>query len=653
MTNHPCELKAQCPPSTGVLKAFLAALMFALTWMAQPSAHAAVQGDPVFAGTWSAKDPGGTGALFHDMKWEGLVEQWKLRGAEGQYLAHATAYQRDGQWRFAAVWRWGAGNGALLLAPRDAFLKVWNDLKATQELMALDVINDAGTIKFLGVWRLKLPATQAAGALYLDMDWESLVERHRTLGGPQHLASVAAYTINGKQRFAGTWRVGPGHGGLFLLHDWPAFLAQKKALDATQELIDFEMFQSGHGEWRYLGVWRASGDRAGPLDASSSPSAFQPLSASQLIDHWENRRGQATLTGLTAFNPVTFLRGDTSCKAGDDRCNQCAKGVADQFRLAFERGHRPWVGWKQGAWSFRGNERMPPDNMQPEDAFHPYGEGAQVGIVTKHIQGLARTRSARFPLVGSHSHRNVGSLFIVENRGDKLELHSLYRSATDHPSGVAVLGDGLFASEKGRLRVIRISDSGQPQTLSSALEGLGSAGGGLGLARLHDGKTLLVVSGSGGGFRKGTTKSQREDNLQKRQTRFFLLEDPFAKLPVGLKAFGEWKHPVQARPDRPMAYSENLTLVTECETGRLFTIHTTGDYGLFGDGYWRLSRIDEGPKLSHLAIARQDQHNERCHHRSSATVHVDADGMLEFICSERAAIKWHPKGTFGFTRGHR
>ncbi|WP_088282618.1 hypothetical protein [Ideonella sp. A 288] len=630
---------------TSILSSILTGAALCLALLVAPPCRAALQGEPVFAGTWSAKDSGGTGALFHDMDWDALVANWTSRGADGQYLADVAVYRRGGQWKFAAVWRVGAGHGALLLATQDKFLETWRDLRETQELIDLEVVVDGGVPKYLGVWRRKPAASAAAGALFLDMDWDTLVERHRSLGGPQHLVGVAPFVIAGKRRYAGVWRVGDGHGGLFVYHDWPAFLAQKKKLDATQELIDFEMFQSDEGDWRFLGVWRAVAGRAGPVDASASPDVFRPLSSAQLVGRWTARRDTATLTGLAVVNPITALRGDTTCAPGDDRCNHCANGVADQFRLAFEGGHRPMVGWDHAAWGFRGNDRHPPDGARPEVSFN--------AGPTNHIQGLVRTRSSRFPLAGSHSHRDQGSIFVVESRGGQLELHSIYRSTIDHPSGVAVLGDGLFVSEKGRLRVIRISDSGKPQTLSSPLEKLGSAGGGLGLARLHDGSTLLVVSGAGAGFRKGTTKGQRDENLEPRQTRFFQLADPFARLPDGLKPFGEWSHPVESRPDRPMAYSENLSLVTECGTGRLYTIHTTGDYGLGGDGWWRLSRIDDGPRLTHVDIARQDQRHERCHHRSAATVHVDANGMLEFICTERRVVKWHPMGKFDFTWGHR
>ena len=96
---------------------------------------------------------------------------------------------------------------------------------------------------------------------------------------------------------------------------------------------------------------------------------------------------------------------------------------------------------------------------------------------------------------------------------------------------------------------------------------------------------------------------------------------------------------------------ERITFPTQ--TGKIYTIHTTGDYGLYGNGWWRLSRVDDGPTLVHVALARQDQHNEKCHHRSSATVHVDAKGQLEFLCSERNIIHFNPSGKFGFKEGHR
>jgi hypothetical protein len=113
---------------------------------------------------------------------------------------------------------------------------------------------------------------------------------------------------------------------------------------------------------------------------------------------------------------------------------------------------------------------------------------------------------------------------------------------------------------------------------------------------------------------------------------------------------------VGKNPKTPLAYSENLSVVTECGTGRLYTIHTTGQYLLTGDGYWRLSRVEsdeDGPRLKLVSIAKQSQDSGDCHHRSSATVHVNKSGELEFLCTERNVLKRNPTGTFNFKEGTR
>ena len=555
------------------------------------------------------------------------------------------------------MWRIGAGNGAFLAAPWNDFVKTWKELQDTQELIDLEMVSAADGWKFLGVWRRRQPSPprrkqepgKGSGALFVGLTWDQLLAKRDELGAEQYLADVKTYVSDGKRLFAGVWRVGQGNGALYWLKDWSQFVEQKRRLDATQEMLDFEMFQTEDGEWNFIGVWRASA-QSGPLDASRDDKTFKPLTAAQFVDKWKARIQTATLTGLEVVNPSPALRGDTTCKYGDPDCNRCATDVPTQFRLAFEKGHRQWIGWHDGSWGFRGNDRYPPDGAKPEDAFR-----LSAGL-DKHIQGFVRTNSARFPYAGSLSHKDVGTIFLVENRSDGNALHALYKSTVDHPSGVAVLGDGLFVAEKGSLRWFRVSDAGKQQRYGYAVKDLGTGGGGLGLAKLRDGTTLLIVTTPGDGFRKGTTDDQRDMNLRPRHTRFYwLVPKAFEPDAKGIQLIGAWPHEhLSARPDKPMAYSENLSVVTECGSGTIYTIHTTGDYGLYGDGYWRLSRVDDGPKgprLTHISIARQDQHTEKCHHRSSATVHVNPQGKLEFLCSERAVIKWHPTGEFNFKEG--
>src|SRR5262249_45457263 len=235
-------------------------------------------------------------------------------------------------------------------------------------------------------------------------------------------------------------------------------------------------------------------------------------------------------------------------------------------------GHRPIVGWHGGSWKFRGSDRYPPEQLRPEVMFRPFGEGDEVGVVSKHVQGFVRTNSGRFPFAGTHSHKDVGSVFFVETRRGGNELASLYRSGHDHPSGMALLGDHVFLAEKGRLRWLRVSDAGRTQDRYE-LDQIGTAGGGLGLARLPGGATLLLVTGPGGGFRKGTTDSQRDDNLRRRVTTMYRLAPNVLQRPSSpVRPFAYWEHEGRAdHPDRPLAYSENMSVVTECGSGKIYT----------------------------------------------------------------------------------
>jgi hypothetical protein len=627
-----------------------------------PFESRAVDGNPVFAGVWAQKEPGGVGGLFVGQPWEGLVAHWREMGSN-QYLADVEVYRENSEWRFAGLWRVGPGNGALYLLPWDEFQKKWEELKRTQDLIDLEVFHDGGGWKYLGVWRRKQDPKSGAGAYYVGLSWDELVARWKELGKNQYLAKVNAYERDGKRLFAGVWRVGDGNGALFLMNDWRKFAEMKRSLNATQEMLDFEMFPETDGTWTFLGVWRRSDNRPGPLHASNGNDSFRPLTADEFFRQWDRLKPTNTLVDLAIATPPLALRGDVTCKYGDVDCNRCANDVAKQFQLAFETGHRPWIGWNGGSWTFSGDRRYPPDNRKPEDAFKRFDEG----LASKHVQGFVRTNSSRYPYAGSHSHKDTGSILFVE-RGDdgKHRLFSLHASTIGHPSGVAVLGDGLYVAEDDRLRWFGISAAIDAQTKPShwiaipksddRQKGLQGAGGGLGLAKLQDRSYLLVVTARGDGFRFGTTNEGIEQNIEPRYTRFYRIVGSDAGHPSEKVQFiGETKHEGTRKPDKPMSYSENLSVVTECGTGHLYTIHTTGQYLLNGDGYWRLSKIEtdsEGrPWLRHIAIARQDQHQDDCHHRSSATVHVNAAGELEFLCTERSVAKMNPTGTFNFKEG--
>ena len=308
--------------------------------------------DPVFAGVWSEKDPG-TGGMFVDQTWDQLVSHWKELGTN-QYLADVEVYRHNGQIRYAAVWRVGPGNGALYSMGWEDFVKKWKELGGKQDLIDIEVINTNGTLKFLGVWRdkpgPKRGEASGSGALFAGLTWEQLVAHWKELGKQQYLSKVESYESNGKRLFAGLWRVGKGNGALYLMNDWVEFNKLKRSLNATQEMLDFEMFQNDDGQWKFLGVWRDSGKQAGPLHVSNDNNTFRPLTADQFLDKWQSLKATHTLVDISIANPTIILRGDLKCKYGDGDCNRCANDVVKQFTLAFETGHRPWVVFNGGSW---------------------------------------------------------------------------------------------------------------------------------------------------------------------------------------------------------------------------------------------------------------------------------------------------------------
>lgn len=260
--------------------------------------------EPYFAGIWSKKEPGGVGGIFYDLSWDGLFARKNELSQKGQYLSSVEVYRKGGQWRYAGLWRIGSGNGALYLQPWNDFVNTWKRLKKTQDLIDIEILPSNSGLKYLGVWRHKQGRNRGDGGLFIGMTWDDLVAKWRKLGANSYLADVESYVSGGKRLFVGVWRVGRGNGSLYLMTDWKAFAKLKKDNNASQQMLDFEMFQSKTGQWKFLGVWRKSND-AGPLYASSSNARFNPLTSAELMNHWKRLRQSRTMVGLTvAVKPV-------------------------------------------------------------------------------------------------------------------------------------------------------------------------------------------------------------------------------------------------------------------------------------------------------------------------------------------------------------
>ncbi len=328
-------------------------LVAALLWPI--CAWPAPDGEPAFAGIWSTRTAtrgaGGVGALYYDQSWDQLVEKWKTLGGRDQYLADVEPYRRDGAQRYAAVWRAGSRQGALLLAPWKQFVATWKELANTQELIDLGLVHDGQDWKYLGVWRRKPKPAPGSGALLVGLSWDALVAKRAELAHTQYLADVETYVSGGKRLFAGVWRLGSGNGALYWKDDWTAFAALKHQLDARQQMIDFDMFQTSDGHWNFIGVWRvASG--AGPLTASTDKGSFQPLQAIQLVDLWKARAEHLILTGLAVATPGAERRTSNVHRIDylgnhpSDRIagwNENLQGVAaDSHSWYFTNKHQIW-----------------------------------------------------------------------------------------------------------------------------------------------------------------------------------------------------------------------------------------------------------------------------------------------------------------------
>ena len=79
-------------------------------------------------------------------------------------------------------------------------------------------------------------------------------------------------------------------------------------------------------------------------------------------------------------------------------------------------------------------------------------------------------------------------------------------------------------------------------------------------------------------------------------------------------------------------------MISECGTGDIYAIHTTGDEkgisAINGNGYWRLSKLIKqgGLKLQPINAFTTRQNMSSCNVRAAATVFVNRQHKLEFYC---------------------
>lgn len=349
-----------------------------------------------------------------------------------------------------------------------------------------------------------------------------------------------------------------------------------------------------------------------------------------------------TVTAVTAvavtLPPIAGpLRGDTGCRAGDASCNRCIDDVKGQFRR-IENGEKER---KKKPWRFEWGKTYGPNEITAFQAFDedsPLADGA--GLSHAHPQGFVRTNSSTLMYAGSHSQyeeSKPGTIFIVRQAADgKKSLAYLHRTRSRHPSGVHVIGKYLVFGERagGRdlLRVVDVDRAHVPQDVAHVMPAADQKlfGGGIGMARLAGGGWLLVSSqpGSRDAERPRHHRFYRVTGDLASETTIELLRQQTYANPAG---FG----------GKDFKYSENLSLVTECGTGDIYAIHSSGDGdgidGLIGGGYWRLSKLvgtAAAPALDPIDVYEVSQNAENCHMRSAASAGVAPGGKLELLCHQ-------------------
>ncbi len=318
---------------------------------------------------------------------------------------------------------------------------------------------------------------------------------------------------------------------------------------------------------------------------------------------------------------ASFTKGDSRCRFGEADCNVCAVNVQQQFQMAAAKRIR----WSRSRWDFKWPQRYPPQNKRPFDIFD--GNNKFAGIPDGHIQGFVKTNSRLYPYAGSHSHKSRGGVFVVkrDGRGNNF-LNSLHQTKSRHPSGAHTIGHYVaYGFNNNSIKFRDINSPNQSRVISLPMRNT-NFGGGLGITRLSRDNHLIVTTGPGG------------QDSRPRYNRFYHLKSVNG-VPQSIRFLNQSTTNKPSQWPNGFRFSENMSLITECGSGDIYAIHTTGDEkglsALTGNGYWRLSKLVSRQNILGLTAINgfsNRQNIKSCYARAAATVHVNPQNRLEFHC---------------------
>jgi hypothetical protein len=341
------------------------------------------------------------------------------------------------------------------------------------------------------------------------------------------------------------------------------------------------------------------------------------------------------------------LAGATDCQAGAADCNPCANNVKAQLDAMWSTVNEPF--FASNWWTFQTHVRYPP-NLLPSEAFRK-----------GHVQGFTRTNSATFPFAGVYSGSEPttprGAVFFLSPETPS-QLRALHPTTSVHPTGLSVIGKYVAFADGNDVRLFDVERATSTQNLSfrpgepgdpdrSNDDGISTGGGGLALTKLASGKHLLVVHT--GGSLKATP----------REIRFWELSGPLER-PTEIEYLGQWEYVQDRSLGQPSfgsdyRFSENLSLVTECGTRKLYVVTVTGANASEDDGtgYFLLSEINYNngkPSLTPLRVYPHSQNRLHCMLRAAGGVFVHPNHELELYCSGyNTTSTEHPSGQSAYS----
>lgn len=314
----------------------------------------------------------------------------------------------------------------------------------------------------------------------------------------------------------------------------------------------------------------------------------------------------------------SMLKGDVTCKYGDADCNRCAKNVEANF-VDIGKG-------RVFNYDYELRDKYKPSGLEPKDYLTRGPDGGT------HLQSFVRipldkAAGSNAWFAGTYGGPDA-TVFVVsmpaEGSGGAVEgdgrLKYLYRAEGDHPGGAQALGHNLLigrsAGEKGYVDIYDLSAPGAGTVKTVAV---GYKNSSVAAAKLAGGGYLILSkdSGKNGNYAPFYTSSLTSGNWE-----------ALPKIQAGNGV-------------------ENISLVTECGTQKIFLITATANGAtdtknpIYDDNIYRLYSLNFAGGKPGLAFENEtsDTQSIACDGRASATHFVDGQGNLRRYCSQKLGTK--------------